>query len=81
MVPNFGRLANSTMKLQVTLLLLCFLAMASAYTVLSGCGCHFGGCICVGDDGKPVTLGIPKNGKRSVRSLFGLDQEPWAGNY
>ena len=29
------------MKLQVTLLLLCFIAVASAYTVLSNCGCHF----------------------------------------
>ena len=67
------------MKLQVALLLLCFVAMASAYTVLSGCGCHFGGCICVGDDGRPVKLGIPKNGKRSVRSLTGLGKMHYPG--
>ena len=51
------------MKLQVTIFLFCLImATAAAYTVLTGCGCHFGGCICA-DDG-PVTLGIPgRNGR------------------
>ena len=70
------------MKLQVALIFFCLMAMAAAYTVLTGCGCHFGGCICA-DDG-PVTLGIPgrsgrsadADGLRTLRSLYPIDEAP-----
>ena len=61
------------MKLQVTIFLFCLImATAAAYTVLTGCGCHFGGCICA-DDG-PVTLGtwFPDGYSQILRSyVFG----------
>ena len=56
------------MKLAVAIVLLCVVSMAAAYTVLSGCGCHFGGCICA-DDGP----GARFNGKNFGLS-FGLKE-------